>query len=349
MNHLVIDPDSKIPNLALMKISAWAKQKGDHVDLRHPTRVPDEVWISCIFTWNKEQALGIGSFYEQSAKVHYGGTAFDWGKGNGLDFSERINLPPEIEFTEPDYRLYDDDRAVNFSIRGCDRTCSFCDVWRKEGKINPKLYQSPSKWVPDWMNKVADLSNDISLPSVPKWMHNDIILSCASSGRKLSITQGYDIRCVTEEKAQILAENKPWSIHFDEHRLYTAWDLMSSEKAVHHNLPLLLDAGFKGREIFFFLICGDPTIHAKNHKGFPLTGCALCFQELKYRHDIVWKQYGCYPFTMVFNKRRDDPRLSAFQRWTNKPALHKTCEWEEYWGNPDRYEEKDSDQGTIEP
>ena len=35
MKHLLIDFDSKIPNLALMKISAWAKAKGnDTVGLR---------------------------------------------------------------------------------------------------------------------------------------------------------------------------------------------------------------------------------------------------------------------------------------------------------------------------
>ncbi len=28
MKHLLIDFDSKIPNLALMKISAWAKARG---------------------------------------------------------------------------------------------------------------------------------------------------------------------------------------------------------------------------------------------------------------------------------------------------------------------------------
>ena len=29
MKHLLIDFDSKIPNLALMKIAAWAKARGD--------------------------------------------------------------------------------------------------------------------------------------------------------------------------------------------------------------------------------------------------------------------------------------------------------------------------------
>ena len=33
MRHLLIDYDSTIPNLALMRISAWAKAKGDAVYL----------------------------------------------------------------------------------------------------------------------------------------------------------------------------------------------------------------------------------------------------------------------------------------------------------------------------
>ena len=40
MKHLLIDFDSKIPNLALMKISAWVKLKGDEVFLNDDSIVP---------------------------------------------------------------------------------------------------------------------------------------------------------------------------------------------------------------------------------------------------------------------------------------------------------------------
>ena len=52
-NHLLIDWDSTIPNLALMKISAWAKARGDHVDFGEPSNIEriNEVWISCTFSY----------------------------------------------------------------------------------------------------------------------------------------------------------------------------------------------------------------------------------------------------------------------------------------------------------
>ena len=43
--HLLIDYDSTIPNLALMKISSWAKQKGDQVYLNQIDDEPDYIWL----------------------------------------------------------------------------------------------------------------------------------------------------------------------------------------------------------------------------------------------------------------------------------------------------------------
>jgi len=90
---LLIDFDSKIPNLALMKVSQYFKQKGIPVYLNVPQGEYDEVWLSCIFTWNRENAMSAMQFQKALGKtVHYGGTGFDWGWT-----SNRIELPPEIE------------------------------------------------------------------------------------------------------------------------------------------------------------------------------------------------------------------------------------------------------------
>lgn len=61
MKVLLVDVDSKIPNLALMKISAWHKLNGDDVGFNIEN--PDKVYISCIFKKNAGQAKGISSFY----------------------------------------------------------------------------------------------------------------------------------------------------------------------------------------------------------------------------------------------------------------------------------------------
>ena len=56
MKHLLVDFDSKIPNLALMKISAYYKARGDEVYLNDESIEPDQIWLSCIFTWNVDKA-----------------------------------------------------------------------------------------------------------------------------------------------------------------------------------------------------------------------------------------------------------------------------------------------------
>ena len=63
---LLVDIDSKIPNLALMKLSAYHKKMGDKVSLlKHPCTTGDEkinhkfdkVYISSIFEENKDKTI----------------------------------------------------------------------------------------------------------------------------------------------------------------------------------------------------------------------------------------------------------------------------------------------------
>jgi len=60
MKVLLVDVDSRIPNLALMKISAWHKSQGDETGFAIEN--PDMVYISCVFKKNADQARGTNSF-----------------------------------------------------------------------------------------------------------------------------------------------------------------------------------------------------------------------------------------------------------------------------------------------
>ena len=46
----LIDVDSKIPNLALMKISAWHKQQDDEVEFYMPLWNYDKIYASKVLT-----------------------------------------------------------------------------------------------------------------------------------------------------------------------------------------------------------------------------------------------------------------------------------------------------------
>ena len=292
-NKLLIDFDSKIPNLALMKISDYLKSKGNTVFLNVPEGDYDEVWLSCIFTWNRDKAKSAVNFQESlGKKVYYGGTGFDWGQE-----TNRIELPPEIENRLPDYTLYpDDDRAIGFSQRGCDRKCEFCDVWKKEGKIQQN--HIPIRLlVPEDRKKLLLLDNDIALSPD----HDQIINECREIGVKLSITQGYDIRCMTKERAEFLAEDKPWDLDFKRRRIYIAWDYLGIENYVRKGIELLRDAGFRISNIYCYMVCGFNTTHEQD---------VYRFNKLR--------EWGANPYIMPFNNRKDDKWLNHFARFVNR-------------------------------
>ena len=114
--------DSKMPNLALMKISSYHKLTGDEVLWCNPLEFHlfDKVYASSIFTYSNKGYIQNGFII--------GGTGFD----------VKSKLPQEIDDCEQDYSLYPDfKRAIGFLTRGCIRRCPECFVPEKEGFIRP--------------------------------------------------------------------------------------------------------------------------------------------------------------------------------------------------------------------
>ena len=81
--------DSQIPNLALMKLSAYHKAEGDTVEWYIPLEKYDKIYASKVFT---------DSTYEPAENMVIGGTGYDM----------KIKLPDEIENTKLDYSIYPD-------------------------------------------------------------------------------------------------------------------------------------------------------------------------------------------------------------------------------------------------
>ena len=292
-----------------MRISAYLKDQGQEVrkfEMNGKAKLPptdewDTVWISCIFTWNKALAIYCLNW------AHANGWKTEIG-GSGISLLTR--LPDHIEKLNPDYELYpEDQRAVGFVQRGCIRKCQFCIVPQKEGRLADNPYNGL-----DWTagrDKILLLDNEFA--AMPyEW---DIIDQAQWNHWKLSITQGYDLRCMTKEKAECLAWSKPWDLKFTEHRLYVAWDYFFIEPYVRKGIEMLLDAGFKGREIMCYCLAGFNTTHDQD----------------RYKFELLWGKYGVLPFVMRYNMRRDDSWLNSFARYVNRgPANYRNHSFEEY-------------------
>ena len=96
---MLLDVDSRLPNVALMKLSRYYKELGRQVILaRHDAFLAgaDAVYASCVFS--RESSLRrlnrLRKYYGESLIVG----------GSGVNLTDR--LPPEIESLSSDYSLY---------------------------------------------------------------------------------------------------------------------------------------------------------------------------------------------------------------------------------------------------
>ncbi|MCZ7640134.1 MAG: hypothetical protein M5U12_31205 [Verrucomicrobia bacterium] len=125
---LLVDVDSTLPNLALMKLSRGFKAQGRRVVLARGVQslpMAGTILASCVFnTPGSAKRVEI-------LRRRYGDTLVLGGSGVDLG----LRLAPEVEALAADYSLYPElgDRAVGFLTRGCPQHCPFCIVPKKEG------------------------------------------------------------------------------------------------------------------------------------------------------------------------------------------------------------------------
>lgn len=120
----LIDVDGHhFPNIALMKLSAWHKSRGDTVEFANPMFGHyDKVYMSKVFTFSPDCT----DIYR--CEIVRGGTGY-------VDYT--TVLPEYVEHICPDYSLYKTDKAYGFLTRGCPNRCPWCVVPHKEGVIRP--------------------------------------------------------------------------------------------------------------------------------------------------------------------------------------------------------------------
>jgi len=283
----LIQIDGTLPNLALMKIARYHKNKRDKVYLMRDKTISqrlipfDKVYVSCIFDKNKDTALKVA---KQFKNVEIGGIGVNANR-----------LPDEIEHLMPDYETFKCDYSLGFTTRGCIRNCYFCKVQAHEGRIriNCDIYEFWDKKhkeivildnnilaVPEHFKKIAQQIKD-----------NDLIVD---------FNQGLDFRLLTPEICKILFSLK----HKQEIRF--AFDDIAYTPIVIKAIKMLKEAGLKDWGTRWYCYVGEKDTFESVYKRMKL---------------LQNEKQGVY--VMRDRKIYDKPEFIALACWGNMMGAFK--------------------------
>lgn len=289
----LIDVDGhNFPNIALMKISAYHKSKGDTVEWCFPLAHYDIVYQSKVFDNTYSPDI---DWIPMAEKIIRGGT------GYGLDNT----LPEEIEHIFPDYSIYPDltkDTAFGFLTRGCPRGCKFCIVASKEGRRSYKVADLSEFW--RGQKKIELLDPNILACKD----HLNLLQQLVDSKAWVNFNQGLDIRLTNEENIALLNRIKVKEIHF-------AWD-----NAQDNLKPYF--------EQYKALAKHKP--HGHYGTVYCLTNFGSSMEENLYRIYTL-RDLGYDPYVMVYDKPNAPKEIKKLQRWVNNKFIFRSCErFEDY-------------------
>ncbi|MCP3925021.1 MAG: radical SAM protein [Desulfobacterales bacterium] len=190
---------SKIfPNIPLMKISQYHKNKKDNVEFVNNFYEYDIIYKSKIFTFTTEEKYCL-----QADKIIQGGSGYDL----------KNKLPEYIYNQYPDYDLYNiKNIAYGELTKGCPRNCSFCIVSEKDGKKSKKVADLENFW--KGQKEIILLDSNLL---ACKEHREDLLKQLIKSKASVKFSQGIDIRLMTDKLCKLFNQIKI-------KRIYFAWD-----------------------------------------------------------------------------------------------------------------------------
>ena len=302
----LIDVDGhNFPNIPLMKISAWHKAQGDHVEWYDPmfSGHMDKVYVSKVFSYSPDF-----EYYIDADEVSYGGSGYCISLEDGkevFDKSKDKDLPYEIEHAYPDYSLYGiTDYAFGHLSRGCPRGCSFCHVEAKEGRASHKVADLNEFW----NGQKNIVLCDPNILACKQW--KELLQQLIDSKAWVDINQGLDIRLMTEEKAEMLKQVKIKQWHF-------AWDRYQDKDKILPKFKMFKEiTGIDERSLVVYVLCNfDTTIE----------------QDLERIYTL--RELGYWAYVMLYDKENipKNSKLRKIQRWVNNRFVFAVCPtFEEY-------------------
>ena len=293
----LIDVDGhNFPNLALMKLSAYHKSKGDIVEWYNIFEEYDIVLMSKVFTHTPDYTQSIPN----AKNIIRGGTGYDI----------HSSLPEEAEKIIPDYTIYpyiDKKTAYGFLTRGCIRKCQWCIVPQKEGMIRP--YQDVDDIAVEKRTNLILMDNNILAAEEYGLQQLQKIIE---RGYRIDFNQAMDARLVTNDIAEILAQIK-W-LKYIRFGCDTPYQVKECSQAI----DMIQKKGYKGEFLLYTMLYGD---------------IQECYERITYWKDKYKGKVTCFgqPYLDFTTTRQNIPQWQKdMARWCIKKEFYKTMDFKDY-------------------
>ena len=226
------DVDSRISNLALMKLSAWHKARGWNVRLvRHSGEaIPADAHFAATIFHRSSSRRRVAALRE---------TLGDSLVVGGTGWNLHTRLPAGAERMFPDYSLYGHSHyAVGFLTRGCVCRCPFCLVPRKEGRLR-RCPGGFDAFVPPGQKHVVLLDNNLlAHPAAAEMLRETV-----RRGYAVNFSQSLDIAYLTQPLFDILRQMDSQNARFTRRQFYFSVNDLSDIARFEETRPWLRSLG----------------------------------------------------------------------------------------------------------
>lgn len=294
------------PNLALCKIAAYHRSRGDEVEWAVPMLVHyDIIYRSKIFNFSEDDTR-----YYDADEVIRGGTGYDI----------TSHLPDEIDNMQPDFSIYaflPSDTSYGFLTRGCPNKCKWCVVPRKEGAIRP--YWDIER-VANGKPKVVLMDNNILAAGDYCFEQLGKIIDL---GLKVDFNQALDARLVNEENAQLLAK-----IKWIDGMIRFGCDTHIQIEHCRRAMELINANGFKGQYFLYTMIGGGNDLQESYDRlTYWRVACLERRANKEGRNILPYAQ----PYRNPDNPNEVVPQWQKdMAGWCNKHMIFVKCDFKEF-------------------
>jgi hypothetical protein len=316
--------DGKLPNLALMKLARYHRERGDDVHFsRSPYRgmfEPDyeRVYGSAIFDFSADRVARMRHEF-QGAVI--GGT---WDRDDDTTVEDLIGPVPDHAVTYDGVARPDFTASIGFTARGCRLKCKFCVVPGKEGPPKPVATVAEIWRGEPFPRHLHLIDNDFFGQPREAW---EARIEEMRAGRfRVCFNQGINVRIIDDAAAAALASVDYRDDGFTTRRLYTAWDNIGDERRFLDGVERLAAHGIPPTHLLAYMLIGYDRRET--------------WERLFHRHNRM-VALGIRPYPMVYgdrhrrlplgvcNQRIEGRTLGEYARWVIRKAYN-FVEFENY-------------------